>query len=230
MTARHGGSGRRAPRRRGGPAAFPAGVSKTVVIAGVAVLAVVAVAAFTLWPGGGAKTPGHPSGKPTTPVASAGVLTPVNATGFDPLTSPAADPGNEETSLAKLAIDGNPSTAWDSQWYRTPEFGLLKTGSGLLINFGKPVRFATVTVTFNSVPGADVQLLVGDSAARSKANLESMTKIASATSPTGTYTFHITSRATGQYLVIWFTRLPAEPQAKDKFQAEIFNVAVRGTS
>jgi hypothetical protein len=91
------------------------------------------------------------------------------------------------------------------------------------------VKYASVTVTFNQQPGANVKLLVGDSSARSKQNLMSMHTIASRNSAVGTVTFHITSSVTGRYLVIWFTRLAPQPGAAGKFQAQIYNVAVRGT-
>ncbi len=156
-------------------------------------------------------------------------LQPTHATGFDPLTSVSADPGNEESLYAKLAIDGNPKTDWTSQWYATPEFGQLKAGSGLLIDMGRPVRFASVTVTFGSEPGADVKLLVGNSADRSKQNLDSMTTVATRNDPTGTVTFPITSTVTGRFLVVWFSRLPPQPGSSGKFEAQIFNVSVRGT-
>ncbi len=80
-----------------------------------------------------------------------------------------------------------------------------------MIDMGRPVRFSTVTVTFNSEPGAQVKLLVGNSNARSKQNLDSMTTVATASNPTGTVTFHIKSQVTGRYLVVWFTRLPPRP-------------------
>jgi len=222
-----GGRGRR--RAASGP--LSAGISRKVVFAAVGVLAVIAIAAFTLWPGsGGPAALNHPGNKPSTSSSSDSVLSPAGATGFDPLSTPQEDPSNEQTPLAKFAIDNNQATAWVSQWYRTPEFGMLKSGSGLLIDMGKPVRYSTVTVTFGPEPGAHVELLVGNSSARSKANLDSMTKIGSATNPTGTYTFRIRSNASGQYLVIWFTRLPPAPHSGGKFQAEVFNVIVRGAS
>ncbi len=93
---------------------------------------------------------------------------------------------------------------------------------------GKPVKFAAVTITFNSQPGASVKLLVGNSAARSKQNLASMKTIASAQSPTGALTFRIKGQPTGRYLVVWFTQLPPQPGSNGKYEAEIFNVAVRG--
>ncbi|HXL16490.1 MAG TPA: hypothetical protein VN961_03100, partial [Streptosporangiaceae bacterium] len=191
------------------------------------VLVLAAIATFALWPRGGPAV-NHPNSNRSTPPTSVTVLQPVGATGFDPLTSPSADPGNENTQYARYAIDNNLRTSWTSQWYASADFGRLKAGSGLLIDMGKPVKFATVTVTFSSQPGASVKLLVGNSAARSKQNLASMKTIASAQSPTGALTFRIKGQPTGRYLVVWFTQLPPQAGNKGKYEAEIFNVAVRG--
>jgi serine/threonine protein kinase len=225
-------SRRRAEPRRRDPVPWlaPGGIQPRiakVVLAGVSVLVLAAIAAFTLWPSGG--TAGnHPNPGRSTPLTSASLLRPVGASGFDALTP--SDRGNEDSQTAKYAIDASPSTAWNSQWYASPEFGQLKTGSGLIIDLGRTVRLSTVTVTFNSQPGAHVRLLVGNSSARSKQNLESMTTVASASSPTGTVTFHVTSTATGRYLVIWFSRLAPAPGGSGHFEAQIFNVAIKGTS
>jgi hypothetical protein len=205
------------------PGRFPAGL-----LIGASVFVLAAIAAFALWPRGGSAV-NHPRASRSTPVTSATVLRPAGATGFDPLTRPAADPGNENTLHAKNAIDNSPQTSWTSQWYKTADFGLLKPGSGLLIDMGEKVKFASVTVTFNSQPGASVKLLVGNSPTRSRQNLYSMTTVASAESPTGPFTFRIKAQPTGRYLVVWFTKLPPEPGNNGKYEAEIFNVAVRGT-
>jgi len=217
----------RGPDRRLSGSGRPSRYTQGILVA-AGVLALVAIAAFTLW-GGGGSAPGHPNPGQSTPLTSVTSLQPTHATGFDPLTSVSADPGNEESLYGKLAIDGNPKTDWTSQWYATPEFGQLKAGSGLLIDMGRPVRFASVTVTFGSEPGADVKLLVGNSADRSKQNLDSMTTVATRNDPTGTVTFPITSTVTGRFLVVWFSRLPPQPGSSGKFEAQIFNVSVRGT-
>jgi len=199
------------------------------VLAGTAVLAAVVVGVVMFLPGG--TTPkGRPNPGRSTPLTSVTQLQPAGAQGFDPLTPVSLDPTNEETQEAKFAIDGKMSTDWSSQYYLSPEFGALKTGSGLMIDMGRPVRFTTVTVTFNSEQGAQVELKVGDSTERSKQNLDSMTTVASADNPTNTYTFHITSKTTGQYLVIWFTRLPPMPGSAGKYEAQVFNVTIKGTS
>ncbi len=219
---------RRDPVRWLAPGGIQPRIAKGIVIAGVSVLVLAAIAAFTLWPSGGTAS-NHPNPGRSTPLTSVSLLRPVGASGFDALTSPSADPGNEDSQTAKYAIDGSPRTAWDSQWYLSPEFGQLKAGSGLIIDLGRTVKLSTVTVTFNSQPGARVRLLVGNSSARSKQNLDSMRPVASASNPTGTVTFHVTSTATGRYLVLWFTRLAPAPAGHGHFEAQVFNVAVKGT-
>jgi len=57
-----------------------------------------------------------------------------------------------------------------------------------------------------------------------------MTPVASAQNPTGAFTFHIKDQPTGRYLVIWYTKLPPLQGSTGKYEAEIFNVTVRGTS
>ena len=229
-----GGRLSRAPRSRGRRAAGGRRSRRArgvlVAVGLVAVALAVIGAALSLHQGGG---PSLGSTTPTpgtsTPLTSATVLKPVSASGFDPLVTFKADPSNEESLYAKFAIDNNPRTAWTSQWYATPEFGGLKEGSGMLINMGKTVRYSSVTITFDSQPGADVKLLTGNSSARSKQNLLSMKQLAAKKNVVGTVTFTITSPATGQYLAIWFTRLPPQPGAAGKYQAQIYNVIVRGT-
>ena len=93
---------------------------------------------------------------------------------------------------------------------------------------GKPVRLSSVTIKFGASPGANVQLKVGDSDARSQTNLESMTTVASAGGIGGTYTFHATSKTAGEFLVIWFTKMP--PAASGKYMAQVFSIIVHGTA
>jgi hypothetical protein len=200
-----------------------------VVAAAGALVLVAAVTTVALWPSGAAQpqTTGHHQVKKTVSSTS-GVLVPVQATGFDPLRSAADDRSNENTQYAPNAIDSDMRSAWDSQWYRTAEFGGLKTGAGLLLDMGKAVTFRSVVVTFGSIPGATVKLLVGNSATRSAANLASMTTIASANDVSGQVTFRISSSATGRFLVIWFTQLPPKPGGGHWFMAAVYNVVVRG--
>jgi hypothetical protein len=223
-------SARRPPGQRSLPLIGATKIPTRVLAAAGALVLVAVVATVAFWPSGGPKpqTGNHASSGPTTPVTSSvSTLTPVKATGFDPLN--ASDGGNENSQDAAYAIDRSPRSFWASQWYKSPEFGGLKTGAGLLIEMAKPVTFRSVTVTFGTVPpGSDVKLLVGNSDERSQANLSSMTTVASGSGESGKVTFRITSSAKGRFLVVWFTKLPPKTGPGSWYMAQVFNVTVRG--
>jgi serine/threonine protein kinase len=173
----------------------------------------------------------HPSSPPGNPGAAslASVLTPVSAHGFDPLVSRSVDPGDENDNEASRAIDSNPVTFWHTQFYLgNPVFGGTKTGTGLILNMRRPVRLSSVTVTFGSIPGANVQIKLGNNNARAPTTLATFTTVASATDVGGTHTFTTTSRATGRYVLIWFTKLPRQAGSSNVFVAQIYNIVVRG--
>ena len=153
------------------------------------------------------------------------------AHGFDALSSPSDDPGNENDQLANLAIDGNPSTSWNTQFYiGNPVFGGTKTGTGLILDMGKPVRLSSVRVTFGAIPGADVQIKLGNNNTRASSTLNSFTTVARGTNLAGTHTFTVSSHATGRYVLIWFTKLPPQSAgSSNRFEAKIYNVVVRGS-
>jgi serine/threonine protein kinase len=205
------------------------------VVAGVAVVVLIAIA-IGVWslgrhpaapasPGSTGGTGSHapqPSGN-----AAAAALTPASAHGFDALNL-ASDPQNENDDEAKFAIDSDPTTAWHTQFYLgSPLFGGLKTGTGLILDMGKAVRLSQVTATFGPQAGADVEIKVGNNNAVAASTLPTFTTVATAHDVGGTYTFKSTSTATGRYVLIWFTKLP--PMGAGKFEAEIFNVVVRGS-
>ncbi len=160
--------------------------------------------------------------------ASTLVITPVSAHGFDAL-NPNHDSGDENTDQAASILQPN-SAGWATQQYYTQYFGNLKAGTGLILDLGKAVRVSSITVTFGSVPGADVQIKVGSSEARSAANLASMTTVASQNDVSGSTTFTVQRPAEGRYLVIWFTKLPPMSPGGNRYMAQIFGVAIHGSS
>jgi hypothetical protein len=178
---------------------------------------------------GSSATPGKSgSGSASPSTAASTVLTPVGAEGYDAL-GLASDPGDEDTGGAKFAIDGNPSTAWHTQFYlSSPLFGGLKKGTGLLLDMGKQVSLSSVQVTFGPTAGANVAIEVGNNNAISPAGLASFTKVAKRKHlDGGTQTFQASSTAKGRYVLIWFTKLP--PNNAGQFQAFVYNVVVRGS-
>lgn len=225
---------RRAPRRgdrgTGGRPRMPRAIAAGV--AGVVVVVALAVAAWDLSHHGTA-APGHtpPPTHSASPSGSTAVLLkPSSAHGFDALSSPADDRANENNQLAPLAIDGSPTSSWNTQWYRSPQFGGTKAGTGLILDMGKQVSLTSVQITFGPVPGADVQIELGNNNTRAPATLSSFTTVASGSNLPSTYTFTVHSKATGRYVLIWFTKLPPQSAtSKGLYEARIRNIVVRGT-
>jgi hypothetical protein len=167
---------------------------------------------------------------PTAPKSSSAVgpLTPVSAQAFE-----------DNPADANLAIDGNMSTAWQTfQYIGNPVFGGLQQGSGLILNMGHSVRLSSVKVTFGSIPGCDVQIKIGNPSNPSppqndptlaQSIADSMTTVAQQSDVSGTVTFNVTSKASGQYVLIWFTKLAPMANHANKFQGSIYNVVLNGS-
>jgi hypothetical protein len=229
-----GGASFGSPRRGGRPAADGRQPVATRVMASIAaVLAVTAmgVGVWTLDHHGAAQARQHAPARPPPATEPVRVLAPVAAHGFDALSSAAEDPGDENTSQAGFAIDASPATAWHTQYYvGNPRFGGLKSGTGLILDMGKPVAISSVTVTMGPVPGANVRIEVGNSDRRAPATLRSFTTVARKRDASGTVVFPARAAAESRFVLIWFTRLPPQTfGSTGLFEAEIFNVTVRGS-
>jgi cytoskeletal protein RodZ len=152
-----------------------------------------------------------------TPTPAVQALIPASAAAFGPYGAGQGDnPGH-----AALAIDSSAATAWRTDWYTTDRFGGLYRGTGLLLDMGRPVTITTVRVTLGSIPGADIQLRVG--AAPSLADLP---PVAGAANAGGTTVLTPGTPVSGRYVLIWFTKLPAD--AAGTFQASVYGVSLQG--
>jgi hypothetical protein len=224
------------PQRQTGRIAPPAGppvrrrgagrVTAISVLVLVAVVGASAAAVHLLTKSPSSPSAGRSSTTTTQSPAAATIITPASAHGFDALNP--ADGGDENSNQAANVLDGN-SAGWATQQYFTSNFGNLKAGTGLILDLGRPVRVGSITVTFGSVPGANVQIKMGASDTRSAANLASMTTVASMSDVSGSTTFTVRHPVTDQYLVIWFTKLPPM-QGGNRYMAQIFGVAIHGAS
>jgi hypothetical protein len=209
------------------------GRSKAVLVTLLAIVVaagLAAVAYHSLSHGHGSPpaATGHHSTSP--PVSTkVAVLTPVSAQAFE-----------DNPADANLAIDGNPATPWQTyQYFNSPYFGHLQQGSGLILNMGRQVRLSSVRITFESTPGADVQIKIGNPSnpapsqkdpALAESIANSMTTVAQQNDVFGTVTFPVTSKASGQYILIWFTKLAPMAGDPGKFQGDISDVVVKGSS
>jgi len=128
----------------------------------------------------------------------------------------------DHANLASGIINGGDGHAWQSSWYATPEFGGLKSGTGLLLDLGQTVSLSRVRLVLGSPVGADVQVRVGN------VSLPAELPVA-ATAPDvgGTVQLRLNTPAHGRYVLIWFTQL--QPDSPGKYQVSVYGVSVYGT-
>jgi cytoskeletal protein RodZ len=151
--------------------------------------------------------------RPSPPTA----LTPVSVVAF----GPGGTAQGDNPQLASLAIAGHPASAWNTDWYATPNFGNLQTGTGLLLDMGRPVTITSAQITLGRTPGADLQLRTGNAPA-----LAGLKTVATATNAGGVLQLTPTAPAPARYLLIWFTQLP--PNSSGSYQAFVSDISLKG--
>jgi hypothetical protein len=123
---------------------------------------------------------------------------------------------------AYRAVDDG-AQPWSSSWYYSPEFGNLRAGTGLLLDMGKTVTVSSVQLNLGGQPGAAVQVRVGNVAV-----LGDMFTVSTAADVGGTVRLPTEVRASGRYVLIWFTALP--PIGQGRYQVSVYNATVDGTA
>jgi hypothetical protein len=207
----------------------------TRAVVGVVIVLVVAAVAATAWvfgTGTHKSTPPraatHPPGHPAPSTAATTILKPVSAHSFDVYGNDGTDENNAQ---APLAIDNNPSTFWHTDYYLNyPKFGNLKPGTGLILDMGRQVRLSQILVTFGSICCTAANIEIGNQNAQVQSTLQTFTTVASSSKAVSSYTFTTSSKATGRYVLIWLTSLPPMQGAPGRYQAQIYNIVVRGTA
>jgi hypothetical protein len=150
--------------------------------------------------------------------APAAPLTGVTASDFDPQ----GTPQEENPDQARLAVDGDPATAWRTSTY-AQNFGPagLKTGVGLVLDLGADHAVSEVDLTLVGSP-TQVQVFVMPEAPTSLQGSE----VAGQTTVTGTRgAVRLDPAVDGRYVVVWLTRLPAVPGG---FRGQVAEVVVKG--
>jgi hypothetical protein len=128
----------------------------------------------------------------------------------------------DHPGFAPRALDDG-AQPWYSSWYLSPEFGNLQAGTGLLLDMGKSVTVSSVQLILGGQVGAAVQVRVGDTAA-----LADLSVVAAATDVGGTVRLPTAIRASGKYVLIWFTALP--PIGQGKYQISVYSATVDGAA
>jgi hypothetical protein len=161
-----------------------------------------------------------------TPTAAATTLTPVpprpktivpvSAVAFGP--DGTADGDNPQNAARVLA---DPAAGWLTDWYATPNFGDLKTGTGLLLDMGRTITVTTVRLTLGGLPGANLELRVG-----AVPEFSALPVAATATDAGDLLSLPLTTPARARYILLWFTRLP--PDGAGTYQVFVHQVTVQG--
>jgi cytoskeletal protein RodZ len=126
------------------------------------------------------------------------------------------NPGN-----AKYAISGGASQSWSTQWYSTPEFGMLKHGTGLLLDLGGKVTVSSVVIDLGNYGGANLEIRVGNGTAP-----QNLQVAATASNVGGVLRLTLDRPAPARYLLIWITKLP--PDGSGHYAEAVSHVQVTG--
>jgi cytoskeletal protein RodZ len=143
------------------------------------------------------------------PVASAAAFGPSGFADGD-------NPGN-----AKFAIARNAAQPWQSQWYATPQFGMLKYGTGLLLDLGRQVTVTSVRLDLGQFGSTDMQIRVGSGTAP-----QDLRVAAQASDVGGVVKLTLRHPATARYVLLWFTQLPSD--GAGHYQESVSHVVVNG--
>jgi hypothetical protein len=115
--------------------------------------------------------------------------------------------GEENNNLTPKTYDGDNGTGWFSENYRSDTFGGLKDGLGVIVDLGPNKK--PQAIELNIPNPSDIEVYVGPDN-----RLEGATKIGEKADADGTVKFDVPADVSGQYIVVWFTKLNADDNGK----------------
>jgi hypothetical protein len=140
----------------------------------------------------------------------------MTAKSFDP----DATPPTENEAEARLAVDGNATTAWETERYKSAHFGNLKDGLGLILRLQDgSAEFANIVVT-SPTRGWEVRVYVADQPAAALSGWGEA--LASATVRSAQTTLALPQAPEGAAVLIWI------PDPGSNLQVRINEVVVQG--
>ncbi len=172
------------------------------VVAGVGVIGLLAGLAVGRVEGRVSKLPGlgaQPSAQPEDKAPPGVPIKPVSVRDFDP-----QGDGQETPNEVPLAYNGDSTDAWHTTTYfNSPAFGNLKSGAGLLLDFGKPVAFSRVVVAF-AEPGESLELRAADAVSN---DIAAFPVVAAANDVKVPVELKPRPGTRARYWVVWITKL-----------------------
>lgn len=137
---------------------------------------------------------------------------------FDP-----AGGGDENDAELELGIDADTGTAWATEGYFNPTTAP-KPGVGFVLDLGQPATARSLQF-LTARPGWNASLYVGTSPSPDLAGWGSAR--GEGTDVGTDATIAVRTGAAGRYLLVWFTKLVAEPDGR--FRVQVQDVSVHGT-
>jgi eukaryotic-like serine/threonine-protein kinase len=122
---------------------------------------------------------------------------------FDPY----GDHSDPHVTEAPRATDGNLTTAWRTQVYKTATLGNLKPGVGLLVDLGSSRKVGSVHLRLLG-SGTSVTVFDSDSAG-APASEKAMSVAAKQDAAPSDVTLRLSATTSARYWVVWLTRLPS---------------------
>ncbi|WP_242908635.1 protein kinase family protein [Actinomadura terrae] len=162
--------------------------------------------------GAGVTDPNKTSAPPKPSVSKLAVQ---NVTGFEKPVGGHHDQAFQRNT--DLVVDGKPGTTWETQSYADTEFGNYSRGIGVVLNMGRPVKISGIKVHTPEVGGV-LQVKIGNSPSGD------LRPVGRQAGTGGELTFSVSPQVSGQYILVWFTKLPSSLKGK------IGEIAVYGTA
>jgi hypothetical protein len=141
-----------------------------------------------------------------------------------------------DSDEAKNVVDGDPDTSWTTHSFKSPKFGNLKAGMGVLINLGRPRNLADVRVeTSSSGVGMDIRAGTTDPGNNSQGDqkiVQTYTKLgepdADAKADGTNRIFSVFDPNTQyQYVLVWLTELPPNDDGSG-YKVSVNEVSIYG--
>jgi transcriptional regulator with XRE-family HTH domain len=127
----------------------------------------------------------------------------------------------DNPSGAAYVLASNPPLPWSTNWYASPKFGMLKSGTGLLLTLDHQSTITSVRIDLTRYQGVNLQLKAADGTSP-----QDFKVVATADNTGGTLRLTLRHPASARYLLIWFTQLP--PNGDGQYQESVYHVLVNG--
>jgi hypothetical protein len=119
--------------------------------------------------------------------------------------------GSENPGQIGLALDGDRTTAWETENYGNPSFGNLKSGVGLYLDAGRPVVARALRI-FTPKSGWSFQLYVANQV---PPDLHGWTLVGSDTMDSTRKTVNLdTAGHRSRFYLLWITHLTQSPTGR----------------